>query len=215
MITAEEFWKKMDEYRMGRAWNHIAEHLGLRYSTIISQRKWKQYPSFYYAVRLCDFFGIRLDNVIDVETLNTELMTRRRLTDTDRFFGNLFWMIVDDYRAENCMTWTMISEKINMPKTTVATVKSEKRTLSLDVTVRLMEILSIPLQNCVDYLCNESEIGSERVRTEKDETDTLRDEIISTLKGITKRENLIEIQRHAKYLKSMEEKNNPTQLNWI
>lgn len=215
MITAEEFWNTMDAFRMGRPWNYIANQLKLRYSTISALRKGKQYPSFYYAVMLCDFFDKRLDHIIGVDTFGNGLMTRERRKESDSFFGNLFWTVVDDYRIERRMTWTILAEMLNMPKTTLATAKSENRTLALDVTVRMLELLSIPFQYFVDYLCNESEIGSERVRTEKDDTDTLRDEIVSTLKGITKKENLIELQKHAKYLKSLEEKNNPIQLNWF
>lgn len=204
MITAEEFWNRIDERRTGRPWNKIASRLNLKYNSIISMRKNGQYPSFFYAVTICNFLEVRLDYILGVETKGLEFRRPYHRGNEDKYFGRLFWLLADDYRGRNAMTWAYVSDMINVPKTTISSAKNANRTLPLDVTIEMMQVLSMPLQDCVEYLSTESEIGSEAVRIEKSELDALRDEIIASVKGMDDKNRLQELRRYILFLKSQQ-----------
>lgn len=200
MITAERFWEKLDEIRSGIAWKYLFRNIGVKYTTLMGHKEQGKFPSFEVAVRICLELNIDLDYFLEIDTkqyLFCDYISQNRLH-LNAPFGELYWNIINEYRKDQYITWAIVCEKINMKRSTLSTLKTQQKTLPVDTTVSLLEILNIPLDYFVKLLAYDRENLMGEI-DKKSEISIVRNEIGRMLREIKNVEDLKGIRDFISY----------------
>lgn len=201
MVTPERFWLKLDDCRFGRTWTRTSQYIDIKYNTLMIQKANGKFPSFDVAVRLCYAFDIELAWLMEVEQSCTDCdYWRINHTDTrGKTLGNVYWDVIDEYRREQGLTWKAISKNLGMPTTTMSTLKTEKRTLPVDLSVNLLLMLHIPVNAFAELFYSDRRI-MESTPDLPEEIFLLRKEIIQIIKKTKNKGDLERIKEYANYI---------------
>lgn len=197
MVTPIEFWEKLDYCRKGRTWSNTSSEIEIKYNTLMFQKTNYKFPTFDVALRLCYSFNVELSWLMNVEqSVYTEDYRILRYVDTEnKTLGHIYWCIIDEYRKEHVYTWKMISSEVKIPNTTLATAKSEERTLPIDVTVKILLMLNIPINAFAELFYSNEKI-METMPDTPSENVVLRNEIKRLLGEINDVEMLRDIKKY-------------------
>lgn len=200
MVTAEQFWVKLDEFRSGTAWKYLFRNMGVKYTTLMGLKEQGRFPSFEVAVRLCLFLNIDMESFLEIDyeqQANLNYISPYRIR-PDETFGSIYWNILDEYRKYQGFTWAIVCEKIGMSSSTLSTIKTQQRTLPVDTTIKLLEVLNISLEYFAKILTKDREFLMEEL-DKKSDTSILRNEIGQMLRKIKNVEDLKGIRDFISY----------------
>lgn len=116
----------------------------------------------------------------------------------DATLGSIYLNILDEYRKYQGFTWAIVCEKIGISSSTLSTIKTQQRNLPVDTTIKLLEVLNIPLEYFAKILTKDRAFLMEEL-DKKSDTSILRNEIGQMLRKIKNVEDLKGIRDFISY----------------
>ena len=201
MVTPERFWEKFEESRRGTSWIEISSFIDVSYHSLMNHRSRGQYLPFNYTVKLCPALEIEFSWLMDVSQscCEKEYEIIRNISRQDKKPGAVYWEVMDEYRRSLGLSWKVIAESIGTTGNAMSYAKSRKRPLPLDVTVRLLLLLHIPVDAFAGLFYPDWSILESKPDTPV-ENIALRNEILQLIKSTEDSNRLWEIRAFADYV---------------
>lgn len=201
MVTPERFWEKLEESRRGTSWIEISSFIDVSYHSLMNHRSRGQYLPFDDTVKLCPALEIEFSWLMDVSQscCEKEHEIIRNISRQDKKPEAVYWEVMDEYRRSLGLSWKVIAESIGTTGNALSYAKTRKRPLPLDVTVRLLLLLHIPVDAFAGLFCPDWSILESKPDTPV-ETIALRNEILQLIKSTEDSNRLWKIRAFADYV---------------
>ena len=201
MVTPKRFWEKLEESRGRTSWIEISSFIDVSYHSLMTHRSRGQYLPFDDTVKLCPALEIELSWLMDIgqSCCEKEYEIIRKFGKQNNKAGTVYWAVMDEYRRSYGLSWKVIAESIGTTGNAMSYAKTRKRPLPLDVTVRLLLLLHIPVDAFAGLFCPDWSILESKPETPV-ETIALRREILQLIKSTEDRDRLWKIRAFADYV---------------
>lgn len=201
MVTPERFWEKLEESRGRTSWIKLSSFIDVSYNALMNHRSRGQYLPFDDTVKLCPALDIEFSWLMDVSQscCEKEYEIIRNISKQDKKPEAIYWEVVDEYRRSLGLSWKVIAESIGTTGNAMSYAKTRKRPLPLDITVRLLLLLHIPVNAFAGLFYPDWSI-LESISDSSIETIAIRNEILQLIKRTEDRDRLWKIRAFADYV---------------
>lgn len=201
MVTPEGFWEKLEESRGKTSWIKISSFIDVSYHSLMTHRSRGQYLPFDDTVKLCPALEIEFSWLMDVSQScrEKEYEIIRNISRQDKKPEAVYWEVMDEYRRSLGFSWKVIAESIGTTGNALSYAKTRKRPLPLDVTVRLLLLLHVPVDAFAGLFYPDWSILESKPDTPV-ENIALRNEILQLIKSTEDSDRLWKIRTFAEYV---------------
>lgn len=152
VVNAGEFWDIIDHKRGALSWETLADKVGLSKQTLLRMKKNSSIPTFDYVSRFASAIGFGLGQLYEATEPQgslTEMPCPAGST-----FPDCWWSIVDQIRSYQRKSWAAIGKALDVSDKTIVAAKNRHSCLPFDLSVRILEFLSINA-DAIANACNQ------------------------------------------------------------
>lgn len=201
MVTPERFWEKLEESRRGTSWIEISLFIDVSYSALMNHKSRGQFLPVDDTIKLCHALEIEFSWLMDVSQscCEKEYEIIRNISRQDKKPEAVYWEVMDEYRRSYGLSWKVIAESIGTTGNAMSYAKTRQRPLPLDVTVRLLLLLDVPVDAFAGLFYPDWSILESKPDTPV-ENIALRSEILQLIKSTEDSDRLWKIKVFAEHV---------------
>lgn len=192
MITGLQFWNEVDMARGKNTIAWLAEASGVPQSLLFSARQRQNFLSFENTLLVCSSLSIDLNSFISCDNRENDRLVHPVNLGTPNV-GRQFWAILDLILSYRGWSWRYVALRCNIPTTTISSAKSDARTLSFDVTLKMLEGMDLTPDALAKNIMLTKHPPLDPIE-QKSEIELKRERLIRTIKrlDVAELDNIIE-----------------------